>query len=59
MTAMNNSLINLLQCLQRMHNDTTNALQFIKQSQQDHSNDSLIGDSPILDRKHELYFDGF
>ena len=54
---MNNSLIDLLHCQQRMQNDATCTSQVIHQSQQDHTNVSLIGDIPTFDGKPELYFD--
>ena len=56
MITINNSLIDLLQCHQRVHNNTTSVLQVIHQSHQDHANDSLIDDIPTFDGKPELYF---
>ena len=41
---MNKSLINLLNCQQKMQNDTTHALHIIHQSQQHQANDSLTDD---------------
>ena len=57
MIAMNNSLIDLLQCQQRMKNETNCTLQVIHQSQWEHTNDFLIDDIPTFDGKPELYFD--
>ena len=48
---MNNSLVNLLQCQQRMQSDTTYSLQVTHQSQQDHTDDSLLGEFPTFDGK--------
>ena len=48
MIAMNTLLIDLIQCQQRMQNDTFHALQVIHKSQQDHTNDSLIDDITTL-----------
>ena len=57
MIAMNNLLINLLHCQQKMQNDNTHALQVIHLSQWDHANDSLIDNIYTFGDKPELYFD--
>ena len=57
MIAINNSLINVLQCQQRRQNDTTCALQVIHQLQWYQGNGSLIDDIPTFDGKPKLYFD--
>ena len=56
MIEMKNSLINLLQCLQRTQDDTTHVFQVIHQSQR-HSAKTLINDIPTFDGKPELYFE--
>ena len=53
--AMNNSLIYLLQCQQRMKNDTIHTLQVIHQSQGDPVNGSLIHDIPTFDGNPDIF----
>ena len=57
MILMNNSLVDLLHCQQQTHNDATNILHSIQQSQRDHTHNSLIGDKTTFDGKPELHFD--
>ena len=57
MIAINNSLTDLLQCQQRMQNDTIHALQAFHQPQEDHTDDSLIDDTSTLNEKPWLYFE--
>ena len=57
MIAMNNTLIDFLQCHQRTQNNMTDTLQAIHKSLQDHADDSWIEDIPTFDGTPELYFD--
>ena len=54
---MNNSVIDLLHCQQRMQSDTTHVLQINHQSKQEHVNDPVIDDIPTFDGKPVLNFD--
>ena len=54
---MNNSLVDLFHCQQKVQNDTIHTLQAIQQSQRNNANDSLIDDIPTFYGKAELNFD--
>ena len=56
MLARDNLLLDLLYCQQQAQNDMAYRVQVIHQSQRDHTNDSLIDDTPTCDGEPESYF---